>query len=192
MPAFYFDVGGVIIPSTPSAREVFEHLADHYETDPQDAYRTFVAMQRDLDVGAVRTAEFCAAIKVKNRDAYEAELWRFIGRIPETIAIIERLLQRGDKVGLATAFTREWLERVIDLTPVLRRTTICCSSEVGVTKPDRAFFAKAQELIGSTDIVFVDDQPANVHAARSFGWTAILADDGWQDRFTARYLRPGC
>lgn len=189
MPAFYFDVGGVIIPTTPSARDAFEHLAEYYDTDPRDAYRTFLAMQPGLDAGTVETAEFYAAIKMKNVDAYEAELWRFIGRIAETLSIIERLLARGEKVGLATAFSRPWLDRVIELTPVLRGTTICCSSDVRVSKPAHEFFAKAQALIGSDDIVFVDDQEDNVNAARAFGWTAILANDGWHRRFTDRYLR---
>ncbi|MEA2688850.1 MAG: Haloacid dehalogenase-like hydrolase [Candidatus Eremiobacteraeota bacterium] len=134
MPAFYFDVGGVIVANVPAA-ETFEDLV-----------------------------------------------------VPETLSIIERLLERGEKVGLATAFSRPWVEQLVASTPVLRDVTICCASDAGAAKPARAFFAGAQQLIGSNDIVFVDDQEENVQAARAFGWTAFFADDGWQTRFAERYL----
>ena len=134
MPAFYFDVGGVIVSNAPGA----ETLGDRI--------------------------------------------------IPETLTIVERLLERGEKVGLATAFSRPWLEHLIAMAPVLRGTTICCSSDAGAPKPARAFFAHAQQLVGTTDIVFVDDADDNVRAARAYGWTAILAEDGWQRRFADRYL----
>ncbi len=54
---------------------------------------------------------------------------------------------------------------------------IIYSAALGVCKPDRVFFANAQARMGVTvaqSILFVDDSPANVDGARSFGWRAML------------------
>jgi putative hydrolase of the HAD superfamily len=54
---------------------------------------------------------------------------------------------------------------------------IIYSAALGVCKPDRAFFTNAQARMGVSvgqSILFVDDRPANVDGARSFGWRALL------------------
>jgi putative hydrolase of the HAD superfamily len=54
---------------------------------------------------------------------------------------------------------------------------IIYSAALGVCKPDRAFFTNAQARMGVSvgqSILFVDDRPANVDGARTFGWRALL------------------
>ena len=54
---------------------------------------------------------------------------------------------------------------------------IVYSGALGVCKPDRVFFTNAQARMGVTAaraILFVDDRPANVDAARMCGWRAAL------------------
>ena len=54
------------------------------------------------------------------------------------------------------------------------------SCEVGVAKPDREIFelAASRFRFGPSDlIVFIDDHPVNVAAAKSFGWTSIVHRD---------------
>lgn len=48
------------------------------------------------------------------------------------------------------------------------------SATVGARKPDPAYFARVAERLGREprDLVFWDDAPANVEAARQAGWTA--------------------
>ena len=51
------------------------------------------------------------------------------------------------------------------------------SAALGVCKPDRVFFTNAQARMGvqnSRSILFVDDSPANVDAARALGWRSVL------------------
>lgn len=50
------------------------------------------------------------------------------------------------------------------------------SHEVGLAKPDPRIFSLAAQRIGlpSGEIVFVDDRPDNVEAARACGLHAIL------------------
>lgn len=54
---------------------------------------------------------------------------------------------------------------------------IIYSAALGVCKPDRVFFTNAQARMGvqnSRSILFVDDTPANVDAARALGWRSVL------------------
>jgi HAD superfamily hydrolase (TIGR01509 family) len=106
----------------------------------------------------------------------------------EVVCVIERLLQRGHSVGLATNFCRRLLDLLIASTSGLSRLVVCCSSDVGLAKPSTEFFCRATKIMGPTEIVFVDDRSVNVDAARRFGWTAIHAADGWLARFKDAYI----
>jgi putative hydrolase of the HAD superfamily len=106
----------------------------------------------------------------------------------EVIGLIERLLEKGHSVGLATNFCRDLLDLLIANTSALSRLVVCCSSDIGLAKPSAEFFNRASKIIGSSEIVFVDDRNVNVDAARRFGWTAISAADGWLARFEETYL----
>jgi putative hydrolase of the HAD superfamily len=63
------------------------------------------------------------------------------------------------------------------------------SYELGLAKPDPAYFAAALERIGkpADECVFVDDRPANVEAAREVGIASILYVD--LDQFTIELER---
>ena len=49
---------------------------------------------------------------------------------------------------------------------------------LGLVKPDEAIYRRFESLVGREpgDIVFFDDLPENVEAARRFGWDAIAVD----------------
>ncbi len=53
------------------------------------------------------------------------------------------------------------------------------SASMGVTKPDAPVFVRVEEVLElpPDEIAFVDDRPANVHAAREAGWQAHLFVD---------------
>jgi len=71
-----------------------------------------------------------------------------------------RIAWLRDKAGLAAHFDE-----------------IVYSAALGVCKPDRVFFTNAQARMGvqnSRSILFVDDTPANIDAARPLGWRAVL------------------
>src|ERR1700687_4345590 len=54
---------------------------------------------------------------------------------------------------------------------------IVYSAALGVCKPDRVFFTSAQarmHVAAAQSILFADDAPANVDAARTCGWRAML------------------
>jgi HAD superfamily hydrolase (TIGR01509 family) len=80
------------------------------------------------------------------------------------------------------------LDLLIANTRGLSKLVVCCSSDIGLAKPSTEFFHYASKIMGSGEVVFVDDRGVNVDAARRFGWTAILAVDDWLPRFKETYL----
>ncbi len=105
-----------------------------------------------------------------------ADVWLRIERVPESFVIVEALRRNGYGVHLGTNQERERGEHmraalgydaVFDVS--------CYSYDLGVVKPDVRFFVETSRRIGASpaSILFVDDTPANVEAARAAGMTAI-------------------
>lgn len=190
MAAFYFDVGGVLIPdkfAPHNALNVFRHLAKRYSFNPDDAHATYAKLQPSLDLGASSLTDLCTALGIEQK-AFERD-WLAMHPVDgEVIRIIERLLANGHPVGLATNFCRRLLDLLIENTPALSRLSVCCSSDVGMVKPSTEFFSRAAEIIRSQEIVFIDDRRVNVEAARCFGWTALQTSEGWLARFRSNYI----
>ena len=190
MAAFYFDVGGVLIPdklAPDNALNVFRQLAKRYNFNPDDAHVTYVKLQPSLDLGVTSLTDLCTALGIKQK-AFERD-WLTMHPVDgEVIRIIERLLANGHSVGLATNFCRRLLDLLIENTPVLSRLSVCCSSDVGLVKPSTEFFSRATEIMRSQEIVFIDDRRVNVEAARRFGWTAFQTSEGWLARFKNTYI----
>lgn len=190
MTAFYFDVGGVLIPDkfAPSnALKVFRELGRRYSFAPDSAYAAYSRLQPSLDLGATSLADLCAAMDIQ-QESFERGWLAMHPLDGQVVSVIERLIERGHSVGLATNFCRRLLDLLMGSARALSRLTVCCSSDIGVAKPSREFFDRATRMIGETEIVFVDDRAVNVEAAERFGWTAIQASSGWLSRFQRRYL----
>ncbi|HEY2548297.1 MAG TPA: HAD-IA family hydrolase [Candidatus Acidoferrum sp.] len=189
MTAFYFDVSGVIIPDkfTASAQAVFRDLGQRHAFDADIAHARYTELQHSLDLGSTSLTDFCAAIGM-DQHSFERD-WLAMHPVDgEVISTIHHLLSQGRSVGLATNFCRRLLDLVIESAPGLSTVSVCCSSDIGVAKPSAEFFRRASAIIGSRDVVFVDDRMVNVEAARRFGWTAVHAANGWHARFRHKYL----
>lgn len=112
-------------------------------------------------------------------DAVYRDVWHRIERIEESFALVEDLRSRGYGVHLGTnqeqyrgAYMREALgyDAVFD--------TSCYSYDLGVAKPDPAFFTEAARRIGDVPgaILFIDDHVSNVEGARAAGMAAVHWD----------------
>jgi putative hydrolase of the HAD superfamily len=95
---------------------------------------------------------------------------------PDVCALVPRLKRRHRLVlasntnELHSAYFRE------TFADVLRHfDAVGLSHEAGARKPHRAFFEHCQTLAGGPpqECLFIDDLPANVEAARAFGWRAV-------------------
>ena len=104
----------------------------------------------------------------------------FDGAIPQTEAAMAALAARDvPQFGLTNMWTGTW-SFVQSLSPAfghLRATVV--SADEGLIKPDPAIFHLALERTGMApeDLLFVDDSPANIAAARTLGFHVHRFDD---------------
>ena len=103
------------------------------------------------------------------------DVWHRIAVIEESFAIVDRLRRDGYGVHLGTnqekyrgGYMRTGLgyDDIFDVS--------CYSYDLGVAKPDPGFFTEAARRIAAdpSTILFIDDNPDNVAAARTVGFRA--------------------
>ena len=105
---------------------------------------------------------------------------------PATIALLRRLKASGHRLAFLSNMPAPYvrhLERENDFFDVFDAGVY--SSQIGLMKPDPAFYALAAERLGltsggSSPPVFVDDVQANVDAACAIGWDAFVYRDAVQ------------
>ena len=106
---------------------------------------------------------------------------------PATVVLLRRLKAAGHRLAFLSNMPAPYLrhlERSNDFLDVFDSGVY--SSQIGLMKPDPAFYARAAERLGlATDDagqppVFVDDVQANVDAACALGWDAFVYRDAFQ------------
>jgi HAD superfamily hydrolase (TIGR01509 family) len=120
--------------------------------------------------------EHAAAIR-----AWE-ERWdeMFSGAIPETEAAIEALAARGVPMFGLTNMPAETDEATFAISPAIARfSSVVVSGRVGTMKPGARIFELVCEAAGMApnELLFVDDSPRNIEAARALGFDVHLFDD---------------
>lgn len=97
--------------------------------------------------------------------------------IDGTARLLDELVARGVRcVGLSN-FSGITFEGVPERYPILERLEgVLISGEVGITKPDPAIYRLCEQrfALDPRHLLFIDDSPANVDAARRAGWKAVL------------------
>lgn len=107
-----------------------------------------------------------------------ADVCHRIEIIAETAGLVRALRARGYGVHLATnqeRYRAAYMRKVLGYDALF--DVSCYSCDLGVTKPDPAFFAEAARRIAAerSAILFIDDKQQNVEGAR----TAGLAAEQW-------------
>ena len=190
--AILFDIGGVLIELDPG-RCI-------------DAFQTILGFQRitkildpchqkgiygDMEAGIVSVDEFRRHILAESRpgcgpadvDAAMAAL--LVGMRPDTVRTVKRLagkyplylLSNNNPISMARTY-EIMRENGIDHTTIFRAEYI--SWEMKMVKPAREFYEEAIRRVGlpAEEILFIDDNQANVDGALSVG-------------IEARYYQPG-
>lgn len=110
-------------------------------------------------------------------EAVYRDVWQRIERVEESFAIVESLRRNGYGVHLGT---NQEQHRGDHMRTELRYDEIfdisCYSYDLGVAKPDPAFFAEAARRIGAepSTILFIDDNAENIRGALTAGLEAIV------------------
>jgi putative hydrolase of the HAD superfamily len=128
-----------------------------------------------LPILAAALAEYGVTTPV---EAVFRDVWHNIAIIEESFGVVDALRRHGYGVHLGTNQERHRATHM--------RTTLgydklfdvsCYSCELGVAKPEPAFFTEAARRIGAPPqtILFIDDKAENIDGARAAG----LASEQW-------------
>lgn len=97
---------------------------------------------------------------------------------PDVAQLAADLRKRGVTCCLATNQDRHrmaFLDQHLDIRSHFDRTFVSC--EMGVKKPDHEFYNRISARLSGSTLVFWDDHPRNVEAAKECGWTAFVFQD---------------
>lgn len=116
-------------------------------------------------------------------DEVYSGLWQSIDVVPDSVALVRSLRAAGHGVHLGS---NQHAERASYMKAALGYDdlfdTCFYSCDLGLAKPDVAFFARVAETLGvaTGDVVFVDDSATNVRGALAAGMPAVqwTIDDG--------------
>jgi 2-haloacid dehalogenase len=179
--AVVFDLGGVLLDWDP--RHLYRRVFDD-ETEMEQFLAEVVspAWNHELDLGRPFAAavDQLAMTYPHHAEAVRAywERWDDMvpGDLPETVALLEQLVERGVACYGLTNFSPETYPRMQTRFPwlgLLRGTVV--SGHEGVGKPDPRAYRLLGERFG-IDLgraLFVDDMQANVEGALAVGMHAV-------------------
>jgi 2-haloacid dehalogenase len=180
-----FDLGAVLIDWNP--RYLFRTLID----DPDEMERflaevTTQAWNHEQDRG--RSWADAVADLVARHPEHEPlirayhERWTEMlgGPIQDTVDLLAELRDAGVELYALSNWSAETFPVAVERFPFLRWFNgMVISGEVGAAKPEPAVYRALIDRYGvvPAEAVFIDDQPANVEAARELGFRAIRFTD---------------
>lgn len=176
--AVVFDVGRVLYQW--DLRHLFgRHIADPAELDWFLGHVVTEAWHFQHDQGR-STAEMVAERSTEFPDhAALIELWatRFNdsipGPVPGSLDLVEALHEAGIPLYAITNFGAEFWAGFRPTAPVFDRfRDVVVSGVEKLAKPDPAIYALAAQRFGHApgDMLFIDDNAANIASARACGW----------------------
>lgn len=180
-PTVVFDVGNVLVRWDPSLL--------YRDMIPDDEKRAWfmqnvctAAWNIEQDRG--RSWEEAVALLVASHPEWEAEIRAFDERwhetvpgiIEDSVAVLDELKGRGEKVYAITNFSREkWAECLIRFPFLQNFDGVVVSAHERLIKPDPAIYEVLLRRYGlvASGCIFVDDSAKNIEAARGVGMKAV-------------------
>ena len=183
--ALLWDVGNVIVRWNP--RTLFAKIFK--ESAELDGFLSHVCTMEwhgETDRGLSFADNIARLTPLHPQYAEQIAAWwgrwpeMFSGPIPETEAVMDDLSARGvPQFGLTNMSSETW-PAVQAMSPVFRHfQDVVVSAEEKVIKPDRRIYEIVLERTGLApgDLLFVDDNAANIAAAAALGFhTHLFAD----------------
>ncbi len=181
MPTAVFDVGNVLIRWDPF-RVYREMIPD--EAKRQWFLQNVCTSAWNLEQDRGRSWEEGVALLVASHPEWEAQIRAYderwheavAGMIEDSVAVLEALKARGEKVYAITNFSREkWAECLIRFPFLQSFDGVVVSAHERVIKPDPAIYRILLERydLAAEDCVFIDDSAKNIETARALGMQGI-------------------
>ncbi|MER7792835.1 HAD family phosphatase [Streptomyces sp. NPDC097640] len=183
-----FDLGEVL--ATPPG--LYAALAAAIERRPEAVGAAYWAYRDAYDRGGSAQAFWSDVLAelgvspaedaVSELTRIDTEAWTTIR--PDAVSLLCSLSTQGVRLGILSNATREMAQAA-------RRTPWAAyvsdwffSAELRLAKPDQAIYSEVTNVLGypPQSIVFVDDRPVNVEAAREAGWNAHTWTSGENTR----------
>lgn len=186
-----FDFGGVLFQWQPAellkrvlpTRAVDDTSAAHWVSE---VFQGYGGDWGDFDKGLLSAEELVARLALRT-DLGTDEAQAIVDAVPEvlqpidaTVALLDRLRASGVPLyylsNMPAPFA-DHLERTHAFVGWFQAGVF--SGRVRQAKPDAAIFALAAERFGAApeELVFLDDHPPNIDAARAAGWRALHFTD---------------
>ncbi|MBT9369715.1 HAD-IA family hydrolase [Rhizobium sp. CSW-27] len=170
---FVFDVGGVLIRLDHAAH------ATHLEGSPCPNFREDAALAdsiRQFRLGRIASEAYVERLAgiygVSGETVRQAETALLAGIFADMSAYVQGLRQIGRVVCLSNTQALHW-QHILDQCLGPDFFDACyLSHEMGLEKPDPDIYAELarQEGVTGAGIIFIDDTPENVEAAKAIGW----------------------
>lgn len=183
-----FDFGGVVFHWHPPSflARLWPHRVPDHATAVQVARECFQDYGGDwgaFDQGLIDAETVTTRIAARTgwpRD----EVAQMVAAVPDelaplpgTVALIEELKAAGHRLFYLSNMPGPYADHLERRHPLARWfENGVFSSRVKVSKPTREVFELASVRFGVApqDLVFLDDHPVNIEAARMLGWQALL------------------
>ena len=191
-----FDIGGVVVRWQPLQlmKQVFAPQAHDDVSAKAVAAAVFQGLTpggdwAEFDRGRIEPealAERIAArtgIEVQRIQALIAAIPGHIQPMPASVALLERARAAGQRLTLLSNMPRPFADHIEAVHACFSWFEAgVFSGRVGLMKPERAMFEHAREALALDldQALFIDDYPANIEAARAFGWQALQFENAQQ------------
>jgi putative hydrolase of the HAD superfamily len=191
---FVFDFGAVLFDWRPPAllrqhlpqRVVDEASAAHWV---QQFFQDYSGDWGAFDGGTLAADELVARIAARTGlspaevQAVVDAVPQALAPLPDSVALLARLRRAAQPLYYLSNMPAPYADHLERTHPFVGWFDDgVFSSRVKLSKPAPAIFALAQQRFGHPghELVFLDDHPANVAAARAAGWNALLFRDAAQ------------
>lgn len=183
---FVFDVAGVLVEW--NIERLYGPLCKHSGRDPEQIVNHVLgpSTQAEISKGApiIPLLERLSCQYPEWKDEISAYWTRWeemlVGMIPDSIAIVEEIKERGHRLYALGNWGRGEFERARPRMPFFELfNDVLLSGDCGLLKPDTGIFALAEQqfTLVPEKTVFIDDREENVLAAISRDWTGIVFED---------------
>lgn len=197
-----FDLGGVVLRWRPEDFLV-RWLPERAPTPAaaldlaRDFFQGFEGDWAEFDRGRLASADLAERIATRTGLAVEQARGVIdaipdeLQPLPDTVELVERLRRAGRRLCFLSNMPAPYADRLEASHPILRGFDAgLYSSRIGLIKPEPALFAHAEVTFGRppAELLLIDDNPANVAAARRAGWQALRFEDAAQCESELRRL----
>ncbi len=189
MKRIVFDLGAVVLSWRPDA--LLRHVLPHRASDDastahwvREVFQAYGGDWAEYDRGTLTVPDLVARIAARTGlgthevqaavDAVPHELQP----VAETVALIDRLRAAGHRLHYLSNMPAPCADILEQREAALfaRFDSGVFSGRVHHIKPEPAIYAQAQAHFGvaADELVFLDDHPPNIEAARAAGWHGVV------------------